>query len=135
MKRKAIKFVIPAISICIFFILIKLINSGLDNWINAVFEEFSQLEIHEQTNKKVKVIHERRMYNVRENGNIVYVEFEDGTKNSIRAESLSKSEHVLIKDILLPGNYIMKDSNSNILFLIKGEPFDTLKFRLLPSFQ
>lgn len=134
MKRKAIKFVIPAISICIFFILIKLINSGLDNWINAVFEEFPQLETHEQINKKVKVIHERTRNNVRENGSIVYVEFEDGTKKSIRVVGLSNSDE-LIKELLFPGNFILKDSNSNTLFLIKGEPFDTLKFRLLPSFQ
>jgi heterodisulfide reductase subunit C len=134
MKRKAIKFLIPAISICTFFIIIKLINSGLDNWINTVLEEFPQIEIHEKINKKVKAIHERTRNNVRENGSIVYVEFEDGTKKSLRAIGLSNSDK-LIKELLFPGNFILKDSNSNTLFLIKREPIDTLKFKLLPSFQ
>lgn len=135
MKIKSREFIFTAIFFCLFFILIKLIKSDLDNWINTVLEEFPQIEIHEPINKKVKIIYERGRFDVKENGTIVYLEFEDGTKKSIRAESLSKSEDVLIKELLAPGNFIIKDSNSNILFLIKGEPFDTLKFKILPSFQ
>ncbi|MCS4436427.1 hypothetical protein [Aquiflexum gelatinilyticum] len=137
MKPKQIYFHLIFIAALILFAVLKQRWDHLEvrKKRDSVNFEYPSIGEKEEINSKVLAL--RNPFNglrLRESVNTVFIEIDDGRKLgiSVNGKALnSQKEGIYIKSIISPGDVIIKNSESDILYLVKESSPDTLKFKII----
>ncbi|MCH6198422.1 hypothetical protein MMU07_02440 [Aquiflexum sp. LQ15W] len=100
--------------------------------IQKINEEYLSISFSDSLNSNVLVLRDPFFgSSFRESSNSVYFQLWDGSKRGVSTSSEIKSNgSISIRNILEPGDLILKSSNSNFISIVKEDSFDTLIFRI-----
>ncbi|MCH6232660.1 hypothetical protein [Cognataquiflexum rubidum] len=100
--------------------------------IQKINEEYLSIGFSDSLNSNVLILRDPFFgSSFRESSNSVYFQLWDGSKRGVSTSSEIKSNgSISIRNILEPGDLILKSSNSNFISIVKEDSFDTLIFRI-----
>jgi hypothetical protein len=136
MKSKQIYFQLIFIAALILFAVLKQQWDHLEanKKRDSVNIEYPSIGEKEEINSKVLAL--RNPFNglrLRESANTVFIEIDEGRKLGISVDGKalnSQKVGIYIKSIISPGDVIFKNSESDILYLVKESRQDTLQFKI-----
>ena len=101
-------------------------------FIQKINEEYLSISFSDSLNSNVLVLRDPFFgSSFRKSSNTVFFQLWDGSKRGVSTSSEIKSNgSILIRNILEPGDLILKNSNSNFISIVKEDSFDTLIFRI-----
>ena len=101
-------------------------------FIQKINEEYLSISFSDSLNSNVLVLRDPFFgSSFKKSSNTVFFQLWDGSKRGVSTSSEIKSNgSILIRNILEPGDLILKNSNSNFISIVKEDSFDTLIFRI-----
>ncbi|WP_113923977.1 hypothetical protein [Cognataquiflexum aquatile] len=100
--------------------------------IQKINEEYLSISFSDSLNSNVLVLRDPFFgSSFRKSSSTVFFQLWYGSKRGVSTSSEIKSNGLIsIRNILEPGDLILKSSNSNFISIVKEDSFDTLIFRI-----